>query len=370
MGCFKILDQNWAFDSTVDVLPTSENTEFPASNMQRYLRSQVWRSAGFFKITATNNKLDFSDGSTQLATITPGTYSTSELASEIKQQMDSVSVDNFTVSYSSTTGKWSIASSGATFTLKRATGANLAQSFFPVIGFGTDADSSGLVTYTSPNIALHTEEGMTFDLKVQSPVDYVAVIFSPLSSDGIKFSESAEIRLQGSETNEWTSPPFDQLLTIDPDYDVITSFFTQESHRYWRIKIVDPENAHLYVELSKVLLGVRTEIQNPEIGFAYTLKDLSKSQQTAYGHPYGDIYPSLRAFDFNFAAMTDADTTTLHNIYSRLGTVVPCAIDVDGNAEIFDKDKFFLYGRLSGDFAPSQRFLTYFDAKLTIEETL
>lgn len=370
MGCFKILDQNWAFDSTVDVLPTSENTEFPASNMQKYLRSQVWRSAGYFKITSSNNKLDFSDGSTQLATITVGTYTPSELASEIKNQMDGASADTFTVSYSASTGKWTIASSGSTLTLKRATGANLAQSFFPVIGFGTDADSTGALTYTSPKIALHTEEGMTFDLKVQSPVDYVALIFSPMTSDGIKFSENASIRLQASETNEWSAPSLDVALSIDPDYDVVTHFFTQESHRYWRIKIVDPSNANLYVELSKVLLGVRTEIQNPEIGFSYTLKDLSKSQQTAYGHPYGDVYPSLRAFDFNFAALTDADTKTLHDIYARLGTVIPCAIDVDGSAEIWDKDKFFLYGRLSGDFAPSQRFLTYFDAKLSIEETL
>lgn len=370
MGCFKILDQNWAFDETVDVIPTSENSEFPASNMQKYLRSQVWRSNGYFKIVSTNNKLDFNDGGVLLATITVGTYTPTELAAEIKAQMEAVSADTFTVSYSSTTGKWTIASNGSTLTLKRNTGANVAQSFFPVIGFGIDADSTGALTYTSPKVAIHTEEGMTFDLKVQTPVDYVAVVFSPLSSDGIKFSESASIRLQASETNSWTTPSLDVALSIDPDYDVITYFFTQASHRYWRIKIVDPQNANLYVELAKVLLGVRTEIQNPEIGFTYTLKDLNKSQATAYGHPYSDVYPSLRGFEFNFAALTEADTKTLHDIYARLGTGIPCAIDVDGDAELFDKDRFFLYGRLSGEFAPTQRFLTYFDARLSIEETL
>jgi len=45
MSEFRILDYNYAFDPSVTITATSEDSNFPASNLARYSRSRVWRSS-------------------------------------------------------------------------------------------------------------------------------------------------------------------------------------------------------------------------------------------------------------------------------------------------------------------------------------
>lgn len=108
------------------------------------------------EITASTNKLDFSDGSTRLATIPPKFYRDPvELAQAVQDSMNSAgSSDTFTVSYNHTganAGKFTIATSGATLSLLWNTGANTAQTIGTKLGFLVAADDTGATTYTSDN---------------------------------------------------------------------------------------------------------------------------------------------------------------------------------------------------------------------------
>jgi hypothetical protein len=42
---FRILDYNYAFDPSVTITATSEDSNFPASNLSKYSRARVWRSS-------------------------------------------------------------------------------------------------------------------------------------------------------------------------------------------------------------------------------------------------------------------------------------------------------------------------------------
>lgn len=105
-------------------------------------------------VTATDTKLDFLDNATtRVATIAAGTYKDPhELASAVETAMNALGSGNtFTVSYSDTSGKFTITSTGATLSLKWSTGANAANTIGDLLGFSTAADDTGALTYTSDN---------------------------------------------------------------------------------------------------------------------------------------------------------------------------------------------------------------------------
>lgn len=211
-------------------------------------------------------------------------------------------------------------------------------------------------------------QDIIFDLKTIEEIDSFMIFFNPLEE--IKFSPGAEIYLQASATNVWTSPPVDVLLSIDEVNGVISHFFdTDQTYRFWRIKIVDPFNTWGYFEIPKIVLGRKIQLDRvPEIGFSFLIKDLSKSESTAYGHKYFDIYPNLRSLGFDYNVFTYQNLELLSQSFDRVGTVSPIAIVMDGSENLFDKDFFLIYGTYTDSMKVSHLFKNYFKVPQTIEE--
>lgn len=373
MSCdFRIVDFNYAFDPATSVTASSEDSNFPVSNISKYFRSKVWRSDpenGTFVITSSNKYINFKDGGSELtATLTTGTYTSTTLAAQIKLKMEDQTADTITVSYSSLTGKWTIASSGATFQLLFSTGTNASSSVRDAIGFGS-SDYTGALTYISPKICIHTEESIVIDTQTEEEIDSFVMVFD--AQDGNKLTQSAVVKLQANATLNWDSPAVSQTLSFDEIYNSYSHFFSSDqSYRYWRIKIVDSQNPNLQIEVSKIILGKGVVVQGPENGIVIKSNDLSKVISTPYGHRYADIYPQQRTMEMTFNVMDLTDVETLYGIYQRCGNFMPICVCLDTQAEIFDKDKFMVYGYIDGDFVESQKVNRYFDIKLKIVEAM
>lgn len=374
MSSFRFLE-NWLFDSTVGLSASSETAGFPASNLARHGRAEVWRSSGTFVITASNGKINFktaSGGSELTATVPPGQYTADELAAEIAFRMNAVSGSVISCSYNSSTGYWTISTTGSFLSLLFLTGTDTATNIATDIGFSRSFDMTGGTSYISPFIAIHTEEWVLIDLRTwaTNPVDSFAMLFDQRT--GCKFSPSATITLEANQTNLWTSPALATSLSLDDNYDIITHFYSSnQDYRYWRIKIVDPRNPYLYVEIPKLMLAKSVQLtQVPETGFTVTDVDLSKLEQTPYGNIYADIYPTRREMQFALPALSSADLEDLHELYKRVGKTTPIAVALDPLATLWDKDRFFLYGRFGSDFGGKQRFYSYFDTGFTVVEAL
>jgi flagellar hook-associated protein 2 len=133
-----------------------------------------------FKVDANNKFIDFKengDAEELTATITEGNYTVSELEAEIKSQLEAASdgaaVPNnidYTVSYDSTTKKFTIEEDGSNLTqldILWATGTNNAGSASSLLGFDA-ADDTEALTYTSDNEVgegtIHLEIGSTFTI--------------------------------------------------------------------------------------------------------------------------------------------------------------------------------------------------------------
>lgn len=357
----------------VTVTADSENTEFPASNLGKHSPSRIWRSTGTFIIDSTNNKIDFreTDGGPEIiATLASGTFSEITLAAEIKARMDAATLNarTYTASQSTLTGKWTIA--GSVFLeLLFATGTNVASSTGPAIGFAV-SDHTGATTYTGAAVALHTEEGIVFDLNTTESIDSVAVMFSPLN--GIQLSNGAVLSVQANATNIWTSPAVDQTLTIDDAFFIATHFFTtDQAFRFWRIKIVDPQNANLFVELGGVVLAKATTLsQQPEKGFSFTIADQSIQMRNLFGHEYVDEYPLIKSVSISYKALQYVDVKILERMFRRNGVSTPVLAVLDEAADCFDKDHFIVWGKFQKSLTHRQENFTLFNEDLRINEIL
>jgi len=105
-------------------------------------------------ITSSNKFLDFTDDAgTFAASVPEQIYNTPiDLAAALQDAMNGVSTETYTVVYSSSTGKFTIATStSSALSLLWNTGTNAANTIGSKIGFSVAADDSAALTYTSDN---------------------------------------------------------------------------------------------------------------------------------------------------------------------------------------------------------------------------
>lgn len=369
------LMENWCFDESVVISASSEDTNFPVSNLAHDGRYKTWRSSGFFKITSSNNRLDYKDasgGSELSATILVGEYTPEDLATAIEDAMRAVSALGHTYTVTYADGYWTIATSGGFLSLLWQSGTNTATSIGPSIGFSSAYNNTGAITYQSPNIAIHTEEYAVIDLGTwgTNPVDSVAIVYNPMV--GCKLSASAVVKIEANQTNVWTSPALSTTLSFDTTYETYTNFYSSDqSYRYWRLQIVDPTNPYLYVEVPKLILSDSIQLtQVPSTGFGHQLSDPSIIKKTPYGQVFGDVLPGVRAIDFSYRALSEADLEDIYELYTRVGKTTPIGVVLDSQATLFDKDRFFMYGRFTREFSAKHDFYSYFDIDISLDEAL
>ncbi len=110
-------------------------------------------SADIVVASGVNDKIDFKESivGDLVATLTPGTYSASAIATEIKTQLDIAGASTYAVTYANY--KFTIASNGVggdnIFSLLWSSGSG--PSIGPDIGFNISSDDTGLLSYTADN---------------------------------------------------------------------------------------------------------------------------------------------------------------------------------------------------------------------------
>ena len=101
-------------------------------------------------VTATDVAIDWvDDQGTATASVTAESYKDPhELAAALQTAMNGATTETITVSYSDTTGQFTLAATGAIFSLLWNTGVNTANTIGDLLGFDVAADDTGALTYT------------------------------------------------------------------------------------------------------------------------------------------------------------------------------------------------------------------------------
>lgn len=99
------------------------------------------------EITSSNQNLNFDEGGAELtAIISPGSYTHTEFATEIKTAMDAAGGLTYTVTFNRSDRTYTI-SAGSNFSLLVSTGSTVGSGPFTLMGF-TGSDLTGASTYT------------------------------------------------------------------------------------------------------------------------------------------------------------------------------------------------------------------------------
>lgn len=122
-----------------------------------------------FEVTASNNKLDFNEGSGEITiTIDNGSYTGTEIAVEVQSKLNaSPGTNTYTCSFNRSTRIFTIASNNA-MTLLTNTGTNSATSIYSNLGYSTASDTSSATSHAA-GTALGTEYKPQFKLQ-----DYIS----------------------------------------------------------------------------------------------------------------------------------------------------------------------------------------------------
>jgi hypothetical protein len=194
-----------------------------------------------------------------------------------------------------------------------------------------------------------SSESVVFDFLTTEPVDSVAILWS--KEDGILLSNTAVIKIQANATDVWTSPAVDQTLTINNDYEIASHYFTtDQSYRYWRVLITDAGNPNGFLELGVVWIGKSLDLDFAENGFKWSIADMSRVTETAYGHKYVDELPSINTLEFSYRFMEYAEIQVLEEAYRINGKRLPVFVAMDAEEAVFDKDHFAIYGMFNSSF--------------------
>lgn len=344
MSCFFICDSNYLDqDVAVAIDYSSEDASYLGSNLEALnRRGRVWRSAGYFEVTSSNNKIIFrDDASTNIeATITVGEYtSLSSFLTAVDSALEAVGVASYTISQDTTTGKIKFASDlsgGATAFQLITTDAGFTAA--DLLGFDTTANLTGASNYVADVLRIHSSEYIEIDLGMSSNIQ--AAILVGKNRERIKISPTATIKLQGNMTSNFSSPQYEGTFEYNDEAMYLAAEAGFGAYRFWRISIEDKENPNYYVELSKIFIGECwfTDRGCPQFGLSNGTEDLSVTVFSESGTSLSEINNKTDSIGFDFDFLTKVDAERLKLIFEEYGTAKPlfCIFD---DEEVLSSEK-------------------------------
>jgi hypothetical protein len=234
---------------------SSQHPQFPSEDTQIDTPLQPWRSRygtgsgfGLFVIGATNKYIDFDEGGAELtATLATGNYNGTTLATEIKTKMDAAG-GTYTITYSETTGKFTIYRAGGNFTLRWQSGTNTANTVGTTLGFVVSSNDTGADTYTSDYRRIHyPAEYIDLDQGSANQFNFVALINHNISA-------SATITVYGADDSAFTSNVVSDVVTHNAA-NIYFFLSAARTKRYIRVHIADPTNTNSYLQIGTVFIG-------------------------------------------------------------------------------------------------------------------
>lgn len=326
----KVGNDNFLDASGVVISASSGPSSIPVTNILDPIRGNVWRSSGnYVVIAAANDKLDFDEGAGELTgTLTAGTYDATSLAAEIKTQLDAAGADVYTVTHDATSGKFTLASDGSTFTLRWSTGTNAATSIGTSIGFDVNSNDTGLLSYTADFAAWHTEEWIKFDLGSSKSVSMVMVVDHNIQTTGV-------LRIEMNDTDVWTAPSYSENMLLVSGcsgvlVDSVSGHSLPETRRWIRVLMIDPKNPDTFVKVGIVYVGVYVELEHDwNKGMSLTPVDPSVVTRSYDRQKSVDIRTNYDVIGWKSPSMSDY--TALRALIDGIGTHIDVPLLLDSN---------------------------------------
>ena len=300
---------------------SSELTSMPRGRLLFPLRSDIWRTATGWTVTAANNGIRTGGGD---AFVAVGFYATgAALAAAIVAALEALNpTPIWACTYDAGTHKFTI-SADVAFTLLF--GSGLPESIHTDLGFAT-TDTGSATSHTAGSASYQSRHWVHADLGSALAFTVAAVINHNLSTAGT-------IRLDADATSMVSqgidSPSIDFQQALPGDAEMRQAYFASESKRYARFVITDVQNPAGFAELGIAFLGTYLDLA----GFAPEVSDLSEplSESTfaVQGADFHTKRQKRRGWQVRFQSRTPAERAALQAVEDLLGAGGKCFFDFD-----------------------------------------
>lgn len=354
------------------ITASSALVSFPARNLSNSARSKLWKPAGNFEITTSNNKIYIDDGSPKTVTITSGNFTPAALATQITTDLNAAS-SGWTVTYDLTTEfKFTIVNSGSV-TLRFSV---TTDALWDDIGYTLTVDTVG-TSFKAQEQRNHTDEW--YQLDAGAAVAQSAFMVVGLIDEVFNLSTNAVIKLQASNVDIWTAPPLD--LTITRSDRGLFNFFDDldevtRTYRYWRFFFQDKLNPRGPEGLSfgHMYIGdfLTTDSTNMAGGFGKTQVDPSVRSLSDSGAAFFDTktkYHSISAVSYQ--VIFENDRLNLEQLYNDFGKDRPLFVAIDPKLEVSPTlDELTYYANFDGDVRITHLFRDKYSVRLVLREAV
>lgn len=326
MSNFRVSYNNFGASNPVVYTASSALVSFPASYAFDVSRSKKWKPSGSFRIDSTNNKIYINDGADKTVTLTSAVYATGTLlAAHIQTQLNASS-SNWTATYSSSTGLFTLGRSSGTKVLRLSV---TTSAVWDTIGFIGTTNQDASVADVRRN---HTSERMSFDFGIPREVTFFSVYQSVDSQFSI--STAATCTLKANNIDDLASAPYSKTLTVTnegifhfvPDDE-------QDFYRYWWFDFEDRENSEGPESFSlKIWIGdyVEPVTRNFVNGFSITKVDPSIVSVSTNGVKYFNRKSKYkRISNVGIEWVTGEDRVSINDWYDYTGISRPFFISID-----------------------------------------
>lgn len=368
IGAYNFLDENLLNGYSY----SSQQTEFPASNfMASRKRSKVWRTAGYWIVTSSNNTIVFQEtgGVDLTATVAEGTYtSTSLLLAAIKDAMDLAGASSYTIS---------VSQSKILITSNMFGGGNLfslicsESTMTDMLGYGS-SDLTGSAGYVADVVRIHNYEFITWDLGQSSNPTMFCLVGR---SGGINFTDSAVIKLQGNSTSNFTTPDFETTLDVHSTaiVHINRTGIANTALRYWRLYVEDKSNPDGYLEFGACFLGNAFDPSQGAVSFPLSgdWTDNSVVTRAISGITFSEIRQKIESFDFEYNHLSASEKEEIDTFVKDVGISKPYFMVFDPTA-VFSSSKEYYARYVRNENAPSWSYNSaiYFSYKFSVTEDL
>lgn len=180
------------------------------------------------------------------------------------------------------------------------------------------------------------------DLLQTRQIDTFAVVGDATGQLGL-----TALSIKTSVTTDFSGSPVIPI-NLSVEENIGYEFITSVNHRYVEITATGSGS---YVEMSKVFIGVRTNL--PELSlsidsFGYGHRDRSQSRENEYGQKFINKRNKTKLIRGNFEFATKDEHETLDDIFNAHGTSEPLWVIVDPNSDAMNDGQYKLamYGYL------------------------
>jgi hypothetical protein len=182
---------------------------------------------------------------------------------------------------------------------------------------------------------------------------------------GHNLTVGATIKIQGNDTDVWTSPTVDETLTWASG--IIWKAFAEDDLEFWRFTFADAANLDGVIKIGRLWLGTSyfdlTAWSDP--AFDRQTVDTSVITRSVTGQVYGDERITYKEYTFQFPDLSDTDRVNLETMYETVKKTKPILLVPNPS----DTTLLPIYGIIT-DWKLSHNIAWRWRASMTISEAL